>query len=146
MTTSNDYTRPDGVDDATVEAAGKMSEALEWIERARGDIYEFHQKLGRADELFAEAAKQLRDAGQTSLAGMVEREVSGRNVLQGRWTFQIVDEFDETYYDVVKAAEKQVRDELLEGKKHIYESELKEKTRTHGQSGHESRPNEGESS
>lgn len=144
--TIDSYTRPDGVTDATVEAAGKMSEALEWIERARGDIYEFHQKLGRADELFAEAAGQLRDAGHAPLADMVDRDVSGRNVLQGRWTFQIVDEFDTTYYDVVKAAEKHVRDELLEGKKHVYESELKEKTRTHGQPDHESRPNEGEPS
>lgn len=138
------YTRPDDVSDATVEATGKMSEALEWIERARGDLYEFHQKLGRADELFAEAAKQLDDAGHASLATMVKRDVSGRNVLRGRWTFQIVDEFNETYYDVVKAAEKQVRDELLDGKKHVFESELKEKTRTHGQTGHEYRPNEGE--
>ncbi len=144
--TIDPYTRPDGVTDATVEATGKMSEALEWIERARGDIYEFHQKLGRADELFAEAASKLRDAGHTQLADMVDREVSGRNVLQGRWTFQIVDEFDATYYDVVKAVEKQVRDDLLQGKKHIYESELKEKTRTHGQRGHEYRPNEGEPS
>lgn len=138
--TTDKYTRPDTASDATVEAAGKMSEALEWVERARGDLYEIHQKIGHADELFAEAADGLRQAGYPELADMVMTKVSGRNVLDGRWTFQIVDEFDEGYYAAVKTAEKEVRDKLLGGKKHIYESELKEKTRTNGEPGHKSRP------
>lgn len=134
------YARPDTANDVTVEAAGKMSEGLEWVERARGDLYEIHQKIGHADELFAEAADSLRQSGHPELADMVMTKVSGRNVLDGRWTFQIVDEFDEGYYADVKAAEKEVRDKLMKGKKHVYESELKEKTRTHGEPGHESRP------
>ena len=44
------WARPAGVDDATVEATGKLSEALEWVERARGHLYEFHQLMGRAWE------------------------------------------------------------------------------------------------
>lgn len=138
--TNDKYARPDGVSDATVEAAGKVSEALEWVERARGDLYEFHQKIGHADEMFAEAAGKLKKAGHDELARKIMTEVAGRNVLDGRWTFQIMDEFDELYYQTVKSAEKSVRDELLEGKKHVFESELKEKTRTHGRPGHASRP------
>lgn len=138
--TNTDYTRPEGVDDSTVEASGKMSEALEWVERARGDLYEFHQKIGHADELFAEAADKLRQAGYKELADMVMQDVSGRNVLNGRWTFQIVDEFDDNYYQPVRLAEEKVRDKLVGGKKHVYESELKEKIRTKNKPGHESRP------
>lgn len=41
-----DHQRPEGVDDATVAAAGKLAEALEWIERARGRLYDFHQLVG----------------------------------------------------------------------------------------------------
>lgn len=37
---------PDGVDDATVEALGRLSEALETVERARGCLYAFHQLTG----------------------------------------------------------------------------------------------------
>ena len=37
-------TTPDGVDDATVEALGKLSEALETCERARGHLYEARLK------------------------------------------------------------------------------------------------------
>jgi|GEM_PF-7012401 len=33
---SPEHTRPDGVDDATVEALGKLSEAFEVVEDARG--------------------------------------------------------------------------------------------------------------
>ncbi len=136
------HIRPDSVDDKTVEAVGKVTEALEWVERARGDLYELHQKIGHADELFAEAAKDLEQAGHKKVADKLMTEISGLNVLPGRWTFQIVEEFNETYYCKVVALEKSVRDELMEGKQHVFESELKEKTRTKYKAGHEARPEE----
>lgn len=134
------HLRPSDADDGTVEGVGKVTEALEWVERARGDLYELHQKIGHADELFAEAADQLEEAGHNKLAEFIRTEVSGRNVLPGRWTFQIVEEFNDTYYQHIAAAEKRVRDDLLQGKQHVYESELKEKLRTKGKAGHEARP------
>ena len=39
---------PDGASDALVAAVGKVSEALEWVERARGRLYDFHQMMGHA--------------------------------------------------------------------------------------------------
>ena len=44
-----EHRRPDGVDDATVEAVGRLTEALETVERARGHLYSFHQLTGEAD-------------------------------------------------------------------------------------------------
>ena len=38
--------RPEGVSDETVAAVGKFGEALEWVERARGHLYDFHQMMG----------------------------------------------------------------------------------------------------
>ncbi len=35
------HRRPDGVADETVEAVGKLSEALETVEQARGHLYAF---------------------------------------------------------------------------------------------------------
>lgn len=134
------WARPDGVDDATVEATGKLSEALEWVERARGHLYEFHQLMGHADALFGEAADQLRAAGHEALAAHMEEDVVGRNVLAGRWTFQVVEEFDDHYYEAVKEADRRVRDELVGGRRHVYEAELKEQRRTRGRRHHESRP------
>jgi hypothetical protein len=136
------WTRPHGVDDATVEATGKLSEALEWVERARGHLYEFHQLMGRADLIFGEAADMLAAAGHGALAGRVSDEVVGRNVLHGRWTFQVVEEFDDGYYRPVAAVEQAVREALVAGRRHVYEAELKEARRSAGRPQHECRPSD----
>lgn len=44
---SAEHTRPDQASDAHVAVAGKMSEALECLERARGHLYSFHQLMGQ---------------------------------------------------------------------------------------------------
>ena len=61
------HTRPTGVDDATVAAVGKISEALETIERARGHLYSLHQLLGHADFQLEDGADMLEDAGHSAL-------------------------------------------------------------------------------
>jgi len=134
------HRRPAGVDDATVEAVGMVSEALEWLERARGRLYDFHQMVGHLDAKMGEAAEQLRACGHDELASLVEAEVVGRNVLDGRWTFQVIEEFDDGYYEPVREVEQRVRDELLGGRRHVFEAELKEARRTRGHPGHERRP------
>ena len=99
--------------------------------------------MGRADLTFGEAADQLAAAGHAALADLVNREVVGRNVLHGRWTFQVVEEFDDGYYGPVAAVEAQVRDDLVAGRRHVYEAELKDARRTAGLGHHERRPSEG---
>ncbi|BBX70081.1 hypothetical protein [Mycolicibacterium psychrotolerans] len=126
--------------DATVDAVGKVTEALEWVERARGHLYSFHQLMGRADLLLGEACDALRDAGHDEIAERVETEVVGRNVLEGRWTFQIIEEFEDAYWTVIRDHERRVRDELVGGERHLHEARMKEDRRTHGRKGHEARP------
>jgi hypothetical protein len=140
LPTDDPHRRPDGVDDATVEAAGKVNEALEWVERARGHLYEAHQLVGHADELFGDAADALAEAGHAEQAGRLRTELVGRNTIAGRWTFQIVEEFDDGYYATFKAIEKRVRDETMGGRRHVYEAEMKERRRTSGRPGHEATP------
>ena len=111
-----DHERPAGVTDEMVDAIGKVSEALEWVERARGRLYDFHQMMGRADLLFGDAADALEAAGAVEASSALGREVVGRNVLRGRWTFQLVEEFDDDYYEPVRAIERELRNELMDGK------------------------------
>jgi hypothetical protein len=136
---TNDRTRPD-LDDTTVEGLGKLSEALETVEQARGLLYGFHQLTGEADRLLQEAVDLLRDAGHSALADDLQRDLVGRNVIADRWTFQIVEDFDDNYWSVFREHERQVRDELQQGVRHVFEAEMKERRRTHGEPGHESRP------
>ena len=134
------HSRPEGTSDATVEAVGKLSEAFEVIEEARGSLYAFHRNLGRADLTLGEAVDKLREAGHTEIADEVEADLLGRNVLAGRWTFQVVEEFDDGYYATFAGLEQAARDDLVGGRRHLFEAQMKEDRRTHGRRHHEARP------
>lgn len=125
-----------------VEAAGKVSEALETTERARGHLYAFHQLTGRADLLLDDAVALLREAAQDDLAEHVARELIGRNVVAGRWSFQVVDEYDDGYYRCFQETEALVRARLTSGRRHVYEAEMKEDRRTRGHADHTASPSE----
>jgi hypothetical protein len=131
------HQRPPGLDDVTVEALGKLSEALEVVERVRGHLYSVHQLTGTADFMLDDAVDLFRRAGHDAMADRIQCELIGRNVIPGHWTFQIVEEYDDGYYAEFRTIEKAARDELAEGKRHLYEAELKEKRRTPGRPGHE---------
>ncbi|MFE0798612.1 hypothetical protein [Streptomyces sp. NPDC058812] len=134
------YRRPEGVSGETVEALGSLSKALETTERARGHLFSFHQLTGTADLELDRAVALLRKAGHVEWAERVEREILGRNVIPGHWTFQIVEAYDRTYYqefrDLVRAAEER----LAEGREHLYEAEMKEARRTRNHPDHTARP------
>jgi hypothetical protein len=135
-----EHRRPPRLDDTTVAALGKLSEALETVERARGHLYSVHQLTGHADLMLDEAVDGLRKAGHDALAAAIETDLVGRNVIEGRWTFQIVEEYDDGYYATFKALEARARDELAGGRRHLYEAEMRERRRTPGAAGHEARP------
>ena len=134
-----DILEREGLTEATVEAVGKISEALETIEVARGHLYQFHRMSGTADFQLGDAADLLRKAGHTELAEHLETEIIGRNVLPGRWTFQVVEQYDETYYGPVREAELRSR-ELTNGHHHLFEAGLKRERRSSGRPGHEAEP------
>ncbi len=147
MTTSDrgplpEHQRPDGVSDATVSGLGKLSEALEVVEAARGHLYSFHRLCGTADLTLGEAVEELREAGHTDLADRLDRELVGRNILEGRWSFQLVEEYDDTYYSAFRDLERQARDDLVEGRRHLFEAEMKEDRRTPGRRHHEAVPDD----
>jgi hypothetical protein len=126
--------------DGAVRAAGVVSEALETIERARGHLYSFHQLTGHADLQLDTAVAQLRELGHADLADTITHELIGRNVLPGRWSFQIVDDYDDGYYRCFQDIERLVRDRLTGGHRHAYEAQLKERRRTDGHPAHTAVP------
>ncbi len=136
---STDRSRPD-LDDTTVEGLGKLSEALETIEQARGQLYGFHQHSGKADLLLQDAVELLRKAGHTQLADDLDRDLVGRNVIADRWTFQIVEDYDANYWSVFRTFDQRARDELSDGDRHVYEARMKQRERTTGHPHHEAGP------
>ena len=138
-----EHVRPDGVDDATVEALGTLSEALEAVEAARGHLYAFHRLCGTADLTLGQAVDELHEAGHHALAERIGAEVVGRNILEGRWSFQVVEEYDDGYYAAFKAVEQDARDALVGGRRHLFEAEMKEDRRTRGREDHTASPTTG---
>ena len=126
--------------DGVAQAAGRVTEALETIERARGHLYSFHQLTGRADLQLDEAVARLNEIGQADLARYISGELIGRNVLPGRWSFQVVEEYDDGYYRCFKEAERLVRTRLADGRRHVHEMALKERRRTIGNPAHTAAP------
>lgn len=145
MSSSHDHPdsahlRPEGLDDATVAALGKLSEALETVEHARGLLYGFHRLTGKADLALGEAVEAFREAGHHAIADRLDSELVGRNVIKGRWTFQIVEDYDDSYYSSFRENERAAREALAGGRRHLLESEMKEDRRSRGRRHHESRP------
>jgi hypothetical protein len=136
---STDRTRPD-LDDTTVEALGKLSEALEVAEHARGLLYGFHRLTGTSDLTLQEAVELFRKAGHTELADDLERDLVGRNVIADRWTFQIVEDYDANYWTTFRAFDERARTELSDGDRHVFEARMKQRERTPGHPRHEAGP------
>ena len=132
--------RPAGVSDAAVAAAGLLSETLEVVEELRGHLDALHRLTGKADFKLDDAVRLLREAGADDLADEVAQDLIGRNVLAGRWTFQVVEEYDDGYYATLRDLERRGRERLVAGRRHVAEAELKARRRTPGRHGHEAAP------
>jgi hypothetical protein len=116
--------RPDGMSDDVVAALGKLSEALEAVEHARGLLYGFHRLCGTADLTLQEAVEKFRKAGLDDLADEIEQCLVGRDILDGRWSFQVVEAYDSQYWSVFRDVEQEAR-ERVGAEQHILEAEMK---------------------
>lgn len=111
--------------DATVAALGKLSEALEAVDHARGLLYGFHRLCGTADLTLQEAVGMLRAAGHPDLADDIDRTLVGRDIVDGMWSFELVEAYDSGYGDVFRHVERHARHQLGVAVPHLYEAEMK---------------------
>jgi hypothetical protein len=51
-----------------------------------------------------------------------------------------MEEYDDGYYRLFKELEAKARDQLVLGRRHLYEAEMKEDRRTHGDPDHTATP------
>jgi hypothetical protein len=119
----------ESLDPQTIDAVGKAREALEYVERARGHLYAFHQLIGRADFLFEESSLRLPESGHSEEADSLWQNVVGRDVLEGRWTFEIVERFDDDYYEAARSEVLRIEQRLVAGHRHAHEEVLRQRRR-----------------
>jgi hypothetical protein len=108
-----------------LDTMATATEAMEYIERARGNLYTLHHLLVRADILFAEVAESLRAQGHDDEAGLLEEQVIGRTVLEDRWSFEVVEAFDDGFYGPVCDAVRDLEHRTVGGRRHAREEALK---------------------
>ena len=121
---TSSHQRPEGMGDATVDALGRLSKALETAEDARGHLYAFHRLSGRADLDLQDAIAALGAAGHQELADTIDTVMTGRNVIADRWTFEVVEDYDANYITPFRAAE-QVARAQFDAPPHLAEAEMK---------------------
>jgi hypothetical protein len=116
---------PDGVSSETVAALGELSAAFEVLEEARGHLYAFHRRTGKADLQLQQALDHLREAGHREIADEIDQVLVGRDVVPGLWSYQLVESYDRTYYDVWRAAVEKAEHVAGGGVPHLAESGMK---------------------
>ena len=95
------------------------------MEQARGFLYGFRRLSGTADLALQDAMAMLREAGHPGLAGDIEHALAGRDIIDGQWSFQLVEAYDAGYWQVFRDAEQYARTTLGVPERHVCEAEMK---------------------
>lgn len=80
---------------------------------------------GYADEMLDEVVNALRGIGRGDLADRITSELIGLNVIAGRWSFQVVEDYDDGYYRMLLEMDGLIRDEVVGGRRHLIEAKMK---------------------
>lgn len=116
------------IPEPVLQAAGRVEVAAEWVERAFGSLLAAHHEVGRAQRHLLDAAQALADAGREDLAERA-RATAALDATEGRWTYQMVDEFRTHLLAPVRDLDAAVRDELTHGVRHCREAAGKRRMR-----------------
>ena len=103
------------------DALHELQLGVEHLYRGYGSLLEFHHTIGRGMDHFDEAETLLREAGHEEAANELLNEQLPAGVLEGTWTFEIVEAFKRGFLADVTAFEEAVRDDLADGQQHITE-------------------------
>lgn len=104
------------------EALHSVTLGMEWLHRAHGHLLAFHHNVGHAMDHFATAEEHLREAGYTDLADAIRIEYLPRGVVdEDRWSYDVVEDFQDGVLADMDAFETTVRERLADGERHVAE-------------------------
>jgi oligoribonuclease NrnB/cAMP/cGMP phosphodiesterase (DHH superfamily) len=107
--------------DVETEAVHSVELGLEWLQRAHGDLVEFHHKTGHAMDRLDEAESQLRDCGHEEFADLLRREYLAAGVVDERWTYDLLERFEEGFLGDLTGFRQRVCEEITDGHRHVAE-------------------------
>ncbi len=129
------------LDEAEREALHSVELGLEWLRRAHGDLVGVHHKTGHAMDHFARAEGQLRACGYEELADALQYECLPRGAIDDRWTYDLLETFEEGFLADLAGFEERTREAVAGGRRHVAERRQEQEWRERAREGHESRKN-----
>jgi hypothetical protein len=124
MADSADPTADDTAPELTEEELTALHHCqlgVEHVHRAYGSLLDFHHRVGHAMDRFDEAERTLRAAGHDELADELRDRHLPAGVVDGRWSYEVVEAFEREFRDPVAAFEASVRERLADGRNHVAE-------------------------
>lgn len=110
-----------------IEALHHLQLGKEDIKKARGYLMDFHHEIGSGMNHYKKAHELLEEVDRDKSADEIS-EMVPRDVIEGYWSWKLVEEFESHFYDPVSDAEESVRDRMADGEEHINE-QIMEKDR-----------------
>ena len=108
--------------EAELEALHEVELGLEWVQRAQGCLLEFHHATGHGMDHLAEAELLLRQHGHDALADTIRDDLLPHGVVDDdRWSYDVVENFQETLLAETTQLEERVRKALAGGERHVRE-------------------------
>jgi hypothetical protein len=120
----------DGLPDLSETEADAVHEVelgIEWLRRAHGDLLGVHHKTGHAFDHFDEAVSLLAAAGHEDLADALLEDHLTSGVVDGRWTYDLVESFESGMYDDLNGFERRVREAITDGQRHVVERQQEQR-------------------
>ncbi|SEW13383.1 hypothetical protein [Natrinema salifodinae] len=105
-----------------LEALHEVELGLEWTQRAQGCLLEFHHATGHGMDHLARGEELLRAAGRDDLADAIRTDLLPHGVVdEDRWSYDVLEDFQETLLAETRTLERRVRRELADGERHVRE-------------------------
>ncbi|ARS89426.1 hypothetical protein [Natrarchaeobaculum aegyptiacum] len=116
-------TRADDIDltEEERQALHELQLGVEHLYRGYGSLLDFHHAIGRGMDHLYDAEEILRKAGHEERADLLRDEALPTGILENMWTYEIVESFKRDFLTEVSGFERDVREDLADGKEHITE-------------------------
>jgi hypothetical protein len=122
--------RDDDLTEVERDALHEVELGVENLHRAHGHLVSFHHSTGRAMDHLAVAEDLLREAGHERLADRLRDEFLPRGVVPpcdgdgataGRWSYDLLEKFQETFLEDVVRFGDVVHEDVADGRRHVAE-------------------------
>ncbi|MFB6156738.1 MAG: hypothetical protein ABEJ34_02720 [Haloferacaceae archaeon] len=117
------------LDDRERDALHEVQLGVEHLYRAYGHLLAFHHAVGHAMDRFAGIEDDLRAVGYDGYAAELRDHHLPAGVVGDRWSYELVEEFQDGFLAEMTGFERRLRDDVAGGRRHVTEREQQRRWR-----------------